>query len=94
MFLALVTYTKPIEEIDKLLLEHRAFLAEHYKSGTLICSGPQNPRTGGVILGRAHSKAAFEKILADDPFKKHDVATYQIIEFEPVKYADGFEKWL
>ena len=94
MFIAMLTYTKPIEEIDQHLAEHRAFLDVHYKSGALICSWPMNPRDGGVIFSAVKTKAEFEKMLADDPFQKHHLATYKIIEFVPVKYAEGFEKWI
>ena len=43
-------YLKPLEVLDALREEHRAFLAVHYKQQKLICSGPQNPRVGGAII--------------------------------------------
>lgn len=42
MFVIRVTYTKPIEEIDRYLQEHRDYLEVNYKQGLLVCSGPQN----------------------------------------------------
>ena len=90
MFVVIVKYVKPIEEIDKVLVEHRAFLDKYYQSGHLICSGPQNPRTGGVILAKAASKNELEKILAQDPFAQNKVAEYEILEFDPIKYSKDF----
>ena len=91
MFVILLTYTQPIEKIDACLVEHRQFLDRHYASGHLIASGPQVPRTGGVILARGLSRSDLEALLAQDPFQREQVATYEIIEFEPVKKAAGLE---
>ena len=50
MFIAILTYKKPLEEVDRFLQAHRDFLAEHYAAGDFIASGPQTPRVGGVIM--------------------------------------------
>lgn len=83
MFIVLVTYQKTIEEIDTHLAAHRAFLKQHYDSGDFLASGPQNPRTGGVIFAKANSKEILLDILDHDPFKIHNIATYKVIEFVP-----------
>ena len=49
MFLIIVDYKKPLEEVERYLAEHRAFLDRYFAQGKLLCTGPQNPRTGGVI---------------------------------------------
>ncbi len=90
MFVVILKYTKPIAEIDKILTEHRAFLDTYYKTGHLICSGPQNPRVGGVILAKAASKNELEKILAEDPFAKNKLAEFEILEFDPIKHSKEF----
>ncbi|MDE6094920.1 MAG: YciI family protein, partial [Muribaculaceae bacterium] len=40
MFIAILTYKKPLEEVDRFLQAHRDFLAEHYAAGDFIASGP------------------------------------------------------
>lgn len=94
LFIVLLTYVTPIEIVDQNLIEHRAFLDTQYKEKRLIFSGPRNPRTGGVILARCKDRKELEAVLEKDPFKKNGVATYEIIEFTPVKYAAGFEKFI
>lgn len=94
MFLILVKYLKPISEIEKALVAHREFLQKHYDLKNLVCSGPQNPRTGGLILSRQKNRADVEKMIAEDPFKTQGLADYQIIEFDPVKKSTEFEKCL
>ena len=87
MFIAILTYKKPLEEVDRFLQAHRDFLAVHYAAGDLIISGPQTPRVGGVIMLKADSRAAVDAILAQDPFHIHDIADYQIVEFTPTKFC-------
>ena len=50
MFIAILTYKKPLSEVDRFLAAHRKYLANHYADGDFIASGPQNPRVGGVIM--------------------------------------------
>lgn len=87
MFIALLTYIKPLEEVERYLFDHAAFLDRYYESGHLICSGRKVPRTGGVIVGRADSREEMENILREDPFSSHGVAFYEIIEFNPTKWS-------
>lgn len=88
MFIAILTYKKPLEEVDRFLQAHRDFLAEHYAAGDLITSGPQTPRVGGVIMLKADSREAVNAILACDPFYINAIADYQIVEFTPTLFAD------
>lgn len=92
IYLLILTYTAPMEEVDKLLPAHRLYLDKNYAAGHFIASGRQNPRTGGIILCRAASRAQTEQIIHEDPFNA--VATYQIIEFEPSKCIAGLESIL
>ena len=51
VFVLLLTYVKPLSEVDALMREHVAWLDEQYDAGRFRMSGRQVPRTGGVILG-------------------------------------------
>lgn len=81
MFVVLLSYTKPIAEIDAALAPHREYLARHFATGTMLLAGPQQPRTGGVILVRAKSRAEAEALIAEDPFHQLGLAEYRIVEF-------------
>jgi uncharacterized protein YciI len=85
MVVLLSRYLKPLDEVDKVVGEHRAFLEKHYASGDLLISGPQNPRTGGVIVTKEMTRAAVDAMLANDPFVREGVSEYQIIEFNPTR---------
>ena len=92
MFIAILTYKKPLSEVDRFLAAHREYLAEHYAAGDFIVSGPQTPRAGGVIMIKAENRIAVDAIIAKDPFNINDVADYQIVEFTPTMFCDGILK--
>ena len=58
MFVVSLTYKKPIAEVELHLAAHIAYLDEYYAAGTFVASGRKVPRTGGVILAKAESRAA------------------------------------
>ena len=88
MFIAILTYKKPLSEVDRFLATHREYLAKHYAAGIFIASGPQTPRVGGVIMMKADSRATIDAIIAEDPFHINGIADYQVVEFSPTMVAD------
>lgn len=88
MFIAILSYKKPLCEVDRFLAAHREYLAKHYVAGDFIASGPQTPRAGGVIMMKADRREAVEAIIAEDPFHINNIADYQIVGFTPTMFAD------
>ncbi len=88
MFVIALTYLKPTEEIDALLAAHREFLREQYDNGVFLMSGRMVPRTGGIIIATADSRADIEAIIELDPFRQAGAASYTITEFVPTMTAD------
>lgn len=91
MFIIILTYKKPLSEVDTHIPAHRAFLDEGYKNNVLIASGPKVPRTGGVIISHLQNRADVDALIKQDPFYQHGVADYEIIEFNPNKSHPKFE---
>ena len=79
MFIAILTYKKPLEEVDRFLQAHRDYLAEHYAAGDFIAYGPQTPRVGGVIMIKSGNRALVDSIIAQDPFNINGIADYRIV---------------
>lgn len=94
MFVVLITYQKPLTEVDTYLAAHREFLTRGYEKNFLIASGPQNPRIGGVLLSQLNDREQLEVFIENDPFFINKIASYQIIEFTPVKYHPDFEAFI
>ena len=92
MFIIELTYTAPMEKIDKYLTQHVAFLEKYYASGNFILSGRKVPRNGGIILATAESKGQVLKMIEEDPFHKNNLADYTITELQVTKKADKIEK--
>lgn len=91
MFVVTLTYLKPLSEVDKNLPAHRDFLKKCYQQNLFLASGPMNPRTGGILIVRSMEKSKLFEILENDPFKKNGIASYEIVEFEPVLHAEAIK---
>jgi uncharacterized protein YciI len=89
-----ITYLIPTEQMSEITPLHRAFLQAGYKNGWLLLSGPQVPRTGGMIIGRAPSREALEEFFSNDPYLLNKVATYRFVEFNPIFRQDFLEEWI
>ena len=92
MFIIEIIYTKDIAVIDEHLAEHRTWLDTQYKVGALLCSGPKNPRVGGILIALLKNKSDVESLIQQDPFYKHQVAEYSITEFTPVKWHPAIKE--
>jgi len=93
-FIIEITYTATIGKIDAILSDHRAFLQSGYDQGLVLMSGPQNPRTGGIIVARAESLEAAKQFFSQDPFQTKKAARYRFIEFSPVKHTALVRDWV
>ncbi len=94
MFVIFGEYLKPLEEVERCLEAHRAFLRTQFEQGRFLVAGPQQPRTGGVIIANDGDRQELEAFLANDPFVREGVAAFRIIEFKPTGHAPGFEAFL
>ncbi len=84
--IAVLRYAKPLEEVLKHVEPHRAYLRELKARGTLLASGPLEPRHGGALLLRVPDAAGWASLLAvrdGDPFVKAQVAQYELLPWVP-----------
>ena len=94
MFIVILTYTKPLEEVNQHVEAHRSFLDRYYAEGVLLVSGRQVPPQGGLMVARAESKEKLQDILKQDPYQIAGVASYEIIEFSPIKWQPELEPFV
>lgn len=83
VYIVILTYIKPLEEIDAAIPAHVEWLKKGYAEGIFLASGRRVPRIGGVILAKCESLASLEERLREDPFQRLQLATSEIIPFEP-----------
>ncbi len=95
MFVINLTYKVQVSRIDHefahILEQHRAWLDSMYDTNKCLCSGPKNPRDGGIIIALGNDLAAVEEMIKSDPFHLHNIAEYQIIEVKVNKKHTGLE---
>jgi uncharacterized protein YciI len=84
----------PLETILSQREQHLKFLDKYYEMGIFHASGPQVPRTGGIIIAKAASRDALNKILHEDPFYQYKSAEYQVFEFGINKRSKAFSAFL
>jgi uncharacterized protein YciI len=92
MFVVLLTYTAPIEEVDLALPDHVEWLDRQYEHGLFLASGARKPRVGGVIITRPMSQGKLDAVLASDPFAVRHLAKYEVIQFSPTKTAPALRE--
>lgn len=94
MFILVLKYIKSIEEVENELKAHVEYLEKYYAMKKFVCSGRRNPRIGGVIICNGQSMEEVQEIVKEDPFYIKKIADYEIIEFTPTKYLEGFEAFI
>ncbi|HET8697394.1 MAG TPA: YciI family protein [Gammaproteobacteria bacterium] len=94
MFVVELIYKADLEEIDARMKAHMAFLRKYYAAGNFLVSGRKVPREGGIILAVAKSRADVEAIMREDPFCKHGLADFRVIEFRASQRANDIQKRL
>ena len=83
--LAIIRYRRPLEEVMNVTEQHRAYLKDLKEDGTLLASGPMDPRTGGALLLRVPDDdvaGALDKIRDEDPYVTFGLAQYEIIPWK------------
>lgn len=90
LFVLDLTYTSGLDLVELHMEAHRAYLKEHYATGTFLASGRKEPRVGGVILAQGE-RTTIEEIIASDPFAVSGAAAYHVTEFLPTMTAAALE---
>jgi uncharacterized protein YciI len=92
MFVVELIYKADLKEIDARMRSHTAYLKKHYAAGRFLVSGRKIPRDGGIILALGSDRAEIETIVREDPFVKHGLADFRVIEFRASQRADDIPR--
>ena len=91
MFVIELTYKSDLKDIDAHMTAHVKFLKKYYAAGNFLVSGRKIPRDGGIIIAVGNSRQEIEGIVREDPFCRHGLADFRIIEFRPSQKADDIQ---
>lgn len=89
MFLILLNYVKPVEEVDAVRPRHLEFLAQGFAEGRYVLAGRQVPPDGGVVIARGTDEAAVAELTERDPYVVSGAAEYRLVRFEASLTEDG-----
>jgi uncharacterized protein YciI len=93
--IAILRYRKPLEEMLPFVDAHRAYLRELKARGTLLASGPFDPRSAGALLLRVPEDAVaatLDAVRDGDPFVKEGVAQYELLPWAPTIGKDDLDR--
>lgn len=82
IYVVVLTYVRPLEEIDEQIPAHVEWLKRGYADGVFIASGRRIPRTGGVILAKSDNLEQLQARLSQDPFQQYGLASADVIPFD------------
>ncbi|PXY21165.1 YciI family protein [Prauserella muralis] len=85
MFVVLLTYTAPRQEIDYLLPDHMEWLASQYEHGHFVASGRREQHLGEVMVAKPMSRGKLDALLAADPLALAHYAHYEVVEFSATR---------
>jgi uncharacterized protein YciI len=85
--IAIIRYRRPLEEVVANTDDHRAYLRTLHERGTLLASGPFDPRHGGALLLHVPDddpQRALDAVRDGDPFWQRGIAQYELLPWNPV----------
>ena len=89
-----VKYKVPFEELSERVTEHRTFLQIGYDNGILLLSGPRETKKGAIIIARANEVDELKSFFKNDPYILNNLADYEYVEFNPVKFQPFLQNWI
>jgi uncharacterized protein YciI len=92
MFVIELAYTADLARIDAHMAAHVRFLKKYYAAGHFLVSGRKIPRDGGIILAVGRSREEIEAIVREDPFHRHGLADFRVIEFRASQRAPDIQQ--
>ena len=86
MFVINLHYKVGLDIVNQYVVEHRDWLDTLYAQNKLLCSGPKDPRDGGIILALTDDLVEVKTLMLHDPFFINGVAEYTFTKFLPNKF--------
>jgi uncharacterized protein YciI len=82
MFIVSITYTAPRPDISTQRPAHIQWLKDAFAKGNFKIAGSKTTKDGGILLSDHPDRRSLEAELNLDPYRIHNFATHNVIEFE------------
>ena len=83
------TYLQPPDVIEKTRPAHLAWLKDQVDAGRLLLAGRQEDGSGGLLVTGDMDADTVQRLIADDPYTKAGIATYERTSFNGAVRAQG-----
>jgi len=93
-FIIFVKYRVPFEKLGNNVAVHRTFLQSGYDDGMLLCSGPNEKKSAGVVVAKANDIEELKGFFKNDPYALKELADYEYLEFNPIKFQPFLQNWI
>lgn len=94
LFIVTLTYAVPVENVDRHLDAHRAWLVENTRAGRIVVAGPLEPRTGGLIVAHCTERSELDRMMAQDPFVIEALVVVHVVCASPaLRHEDFPARW-
>ena len=93
--IAIIRYRRALDEVLPFVDAHRAYLRRLHAEGTLLASGPLEPRTGGALLLHVTDHdvlAALDRVRDGDPYVQAGMAQYELLPWQPGIGVEALER--
>lgn len=90
LYIVVLTYIRPVEEVHSHLDTHRDWLVEYAKRGSIIVAGPLEDRSGDALLASCKDRTELDSMLAKDSFHVHRLVECQVKAFTGALRAIAF----
>ncbi|MBI3216352.1 MAG: GTP cyclohydrolase [Mycobacterium sp.] len=84
-----LTYTAPLDVVDKTRPEHVAWIEREIEAGRLLLAGRQESLQGGVLITGDISVEDAEELMAVDPYQLAGLVSYSRVGFNAGLRAPG-----
>ncbi len=91
MYLLVISYVKPAEEVTPHIETHSSWVKKYFQEGVFLMAAQKKSKLGGAILVKSIDKCLLKKIIAEDSYVTADVAEYQIIDLDCKATSPGLE---
>ncbi|WP_028661579.1 YciI family protein [Saccharomonospora saliphila] len=85
MYVVLLSYTAPQNEIDYVLPDHSDWITRQYEHGLLLASGRRPDHDGEVLIVKPMPVGRLEATLATNPLVLNKYVTHEVIEFSATR---------
>ncbi|MBB4127653.1 uncharacterized protein YciI [Xanthomonas translucens] len=94
LYILALNYVRPLEEVKAHLDTHRQWLAKHINAGRILAAGPNEDKSGGLVLASCGNRSELDDMIADDPFVAHRLVAVSVQGFEPALRAEALaQRW-